>query len=106
MMSLSGVSDLRAGDRAYGQQKRFEKRSSTCSRPLCCFYWMSRQPASIRGGKLLLERTVESASSEPAEFDQFLRDKYSKWGKVVSDAKLDRTVDELVRPVRKQPACY
>lgn len=39
--------------------------------------------------KLLLEQTVESVGSTPAEFDQFLRDEYNKWGKVVSDAKLD-----------------
>ena len=39
--------------------------------------------------KLLLEQTVESVGSTPAEFDQFLRDEYNKWGKVVSDAKLN-----------------
>lgn len=39
--------------------------------------------------KLLLEQTVESVGSSPAEFDKFLRDEYNKWRKVVSDAKLD-----------------
>jgi tripartite-type tricarboxylate transporter receptor subunit TctC len=38
--------------------------------------------------KLLLEQTVESVGSTPAEFDRFLRAEYDKWGKVVSDAKL------------------
>jgi len=39
--------------------------------------------------KLLLEQTVEAVGSTPAEFDQFLRTEYNKWGKVVSDAKLN-----------------
>ena len=39
--------------------------------------------------KLLLEQTVESVGSTPSEFDQFLRAEYKKWGKVVSDAKLN-----------------
>jgi len=39
--------------------------------------------------KVLLEQTVESVGSTPAEFDQFLRAEYKKWGKVVSDAKLN-----------------
>lgn len=39
--------------------------------------------------KLLLQQTVESVGSTPAEFDQFLRAEYTKWGKVVSDAKLN-----------------
>jgi len=39
--------------------------------------------------KLLLEQTVEPVGSTPAEFDQFLRAEYNKWGKVVSDAKLN-----------------
>ncbi len=38
--------------------------------------------------KLLLEQTVESVGSTPAELDQCLRAEYNKWGKVVSDAKL------------------
>ena len=39
--------------------------------------------------KLLLEQTVESVGSTPAEFDLFLRSEYDKWGKVVSDAQLN-----------------
>jgi tripartite-type tricarboxylate transporter receptor subunit TctC len=39
--------------------------------------------------KLLLEQTVESVGSTPAEFDQFLKTEYDKWGKVVSDAQLN-----------------
>ncbi len=39
--------------------------------------------------KLLLEQTIESVGSTPAEFDQFLRAEYNKWGKVVSDAQLN-----------------
>lgn len=39
--------------------------------------------------KALLQQTVEPVGSTPTEFDKFLRAEYDKWGKVVSDAKLN-----------------
>jgi len=39
--------------------------------------------------KLLLEQTVEPVGSTPTELDQFLLAEYEKWGKVISDAKLN-----------------
>jgi len=39
--------------------------------------------------KLLLEQTVEPVGSTPKELDQFLRSEHDKWGKVISDAKLN-----------------
>ena len=39
--------------------------------------------------KLLLDQTIELVGSTSADFDKFLRAEYNKWGKVVSDAKLN-----------------